>query len=43
MTARTTGSGSTTSAVRTAHEKIVDLTDAFCQGHLDAEYGTVKK
>jgi len=39
MTARTTGSGSTTSAaVRPAHEKIVHLTDAFCQEHLDAEY-----
>ena len=42
MTARTTGSGSTTSAaVRMAHEKIVDLTDAFCQEHLDAEYGAL--
>src|SRR5208337_2849442 len=42
MTARTTGGGSTTSAaVRMAHEKIVDLTDAFCQGHLDAEYGVL--
>ena len=42
ITARTTGSGSTTSAaVRTAHEKIVDLTDAFCQEHLDAEYGAL--
>ena len=42
MTARTTGSGSTTSAaVRMAQEKIVDLTDAFCQEHLDAEYGAL--
>jgi len=42
MTARTTGSGSTTSAaVRTAHEKIMDLTDAFCQEHLDDEYGAL--
>ncbi len=41
-TARTNDSGSTTSAaVRMAHEKIVDLTDAFCQGHLDAEYGVL--
>jgi len=41
ITARTTGSGSTTSAVHTAHEKIVELTDAFCQEHLDAEYGAL--
>ncbi|MGA8348749.1 MAG: DUF6398 domain-containing protein, partial [Isosphaeraceae bacterium] len=41
-TARTTDSGSTTSAVvRPAHEKIVHLTDAFCQEHLDAEYGAL--
>ncbi len=41
ITARTTGSGSTTSAVHTAHEKIVELTDAFCQEYLDAEYGAL--
>jgi len=41
-TARTTDSGATTSAVvRPAHEKIVHLTDAFCQEHLDAEYGAL--
>jgi len=41
-TARTTGGGSTASAaVRPAHEKIVDLTDAFCHEHLDAEYGAL--
>src|SRR5271166_1976170 len=38
----TTDSGSTTSAVvRPAHENIVHLTDAFCQEHLDAEYGAL--
>jgi hypothetical protein len=38
-TDRTGGGGSTTAAaVRAAHERIVDLTDAFCQEHLDAEY-----
>src|SRR5271165_1649719 len=38
----TTDSGSTTSAVvRPAHEKIVHLTDAFWQEHLDAEYGAL--
>jgi len=34
-----TGGGSTASAaMRPAHEKIVNLTDAFCREHLDAEY-----
>ena len=28
-------------AVRSAHEKIVDLTDAFCREHLDDEYGAL--
>jgi len=42
MTTRTTGSGSTTSAaVRTAHEKIVGMTDAFCGEYLDNEYGVL--
>jgi len=42
MSAKTAGSGSTTAAaVRTAHEKIVDLTDAFCLGHLDAEHAAL--
>jgi hypothetical protein len=37
----TTGDHSIRQAVRTAHEKIVDLTDAFCREQLDHEYGAL--
>jgi hypothetical protein len=40
--AGTTGGGFTTAeAARRAHDRIVDLTDAFCREHLDAEYSVL--
>lgn len=40
--AGTTRGGSTApAAVRPAHDRIVDLTDAFCREHLDEEYGAL--
>jgi Domain of unknown function (DUF6398) len=40
-TKMTTGDPSIPQTARTAHEKIVRITDAFCREHLDAEYGTL--
>jgi hypothetical protein len=40
--AGTTRGGSTApAAVRSAHDRIVSLTDAFCREHLDEEYGAL--
>ena len=39
---RTTRGGSTTSELaRSAHDRIVGLTDAFCRDHLDDEYAAL--